>query len=258
MIVTVLGSLLMLGCMPDSTDEPNEHTNIPAGSTHQVCAYDDDDMLSARTNVNTADAWLFIESMSEAPSSIDLDSLPESERITAAFAVTAFFAPSFADIFSAFNALYVCTEEEYELTQCNWELVTDTTLKVETVVGVNQNYTATVTADEGDGFETITVVEGKIGDLGNLTINFYEEGVSTITRTSTRAANGTETVTYSATETNWTATETANCSGSLEYLSTEDDETVSVDASWTYNSNATSGTLEFFKTGMEATYQLDW
>jgi hypothetical protein len=257
MYLPLLSSALLIGCQPE-LDDPEKNVEIPEGSTHRVCAYNDNDELSPQTALNEAEDWLFIESLSEAPLAINIEALPEDDQFTAAFALTAFIGPGLTDAFAALNALYVCTEDVYELNQCNWEMDTDSTLKVVTTFGAGQNYTATVTADEGDGFQTRLTIDGKVGDLGNLTMSFYEAGVLTVTRTTTRTTNGTETVVYRSDETNWTATETSDCSGSLTYSSTEDAETVTVDANWQYSAANMTGSLEFFQTGMGSTFELNW
>jgi hypothetical protein len=252
-----MSSLLVMGCMPEAGDETETELELPADMTHRVCSFGDDDELLPQAPINEAESWLMIESLSDAPTHIDLDALSEDDQLVAPFAIIAFVAPGLTDAFAGFNALYACTAAEYELNQCNWELETGSTVRVSTVVGANQNYTATVTANEGDGFERIVVVEGTIGDLGNLTLTFYEEDLVSFTRVSTRTAGGTETVVYSSDTDNWTATETANCSGSLEYNTTDSGETTTIDATWAYNSGAMSGTLEYTRTGSQS-LDIEW
>jgi len=263
-IITAI-ALSLLSCAPEKDPDADSNPNNagPSSSTHQVCAFDEDndDLLKTNRPIDQALDWLLIESMVIAAGDIDIDQDPND--ITRAFAVTAFLAPSITDMFSGLNILYVCTEESYALDQCNWELETNSetgaSMRLSTTVGAGQNYTSTMQNNDGSGYVTQVVVDGVIGDLGNMNITTYKEGVAAVTRASSRTSSGTETVQYSSTDSNWIATESSNCSGSLDFDSTDKDGDVTrVDAQWTLSGDKTNGSLVFFKTGMDGDYQLSW
>ncbi|MFQ3231337.1 hypothetical protein [Reinekea sp.] len=258
-IITLFAALGVFGCSPESATPP-QNDNVKV--THRVCAFDesDDDLLKSNVGIDKSLDWLYIHGLVVAPGDIDLDNISEDEALLAPFAVSAFLAPGFADIFSAFNIMYMCTEASYALDQCQWQLDNEgKEIQVSTVVDGNQNYTATVVANDGSGEQTQLIIDGVIGDLGNLTISFYDEGILSVTRESSRSSSGTETVRYTSESANWTATETKACSGSLEYESIDDDNvTTTVDATWSLSGSKTSGNLEFFTTNMDATYRMSW
>lgn len=259
LLISILSATWLQGCLPETVEPDNQNTPPEAGDDIRICSFSDGngDELVAHKSANSAEEWLFIDSMSGASADIELD----DDDLVGAFAVTSFIGPSLADAFSGLNVFYACTSDVYALNQCNWEQVdteNNETLKVETVLGGGDAYTTTVSLDVGDGFETQIVLDGVLTDLGNLTIMFYDNGVVDVTRTATRSSNGTETVTYASAETNWTATETAGCSGSIDFDSSEDGETVTLDASWSLSGTITSGSLEYFKTGLDSTYHLTW
>lgn len=155
LLYLLLTSTLLYGCgAEDSANNATDNTGSDPTSgenvinaSHTVCKFDEDgEALVANHSIDEAQAWLLIDSMSEAASDIDLNSLPNSDQFEGAFAITAFIAPAFADVFSSFNVLYACSEPLYLLNQCNWEndFQESGTLKVETVLGSGQSYTTQV------------------------------------------------------------------------------------------------------------------
>ena len=220
-------------------------------------------MLSANSAIDKSQTWVLIESMTGAASDIDLNSIPENDRFLAAFASTAFLAPSFADIFSVFNSAYACTADTYAENECNWEQdFGETGLKVETVFGSNQSYTSTVSTREDalSSLQQSIVLQGTIGDLGNITVELYEEGINVGTRVATRSASGTETVRWTSEMTNWVATETSSCTGSLEYEDIREYNTITLDAQWTLGGTSTSGVLDYLSVSADdsASITINW
>lgn len=277
LLAVIIGSILLTACGSDDSadtsttgnglnNDGNTAGNGPLIETHRVCDIvkdnKGDDILTANEPINNGENWLLIESMSEASAEManKIKTLPEDEQFEAAFASVAFLAPSIADIFTGLNIIYTCTEAMYSLNQCNWDDIfqEDGNTKVDTVVGSAQSFITTVSsrADATASFQTITVLQGTIGDLGNLTLEFYEHGVNVGSRQATRTSDGTETVRFTSTKTNWVATETANCTGSLEYEDIRDDDTISVNAQWRLSGSNTSGTLDYQNTN--SSVSLDW
>lgn len=234
---------------------PDAETNVPSDNineTHQVCDFvkeeSDDSTLTANSPIDEEEAWVLIQSMSEAGSNIDLNSVAESDRFISAFAMAAFTAPALTDAFSVFNSAYACTSATYALNTCNWETNSaEKDIKVETVFSSNQGYTTTVSTreDSASSLQRSLVLQGTIGDLGNITFDIYEDGVNVGTRVATRSDEGTETVRWTSTATNWVATETSSCTGSLEYEDIKDDTTITVNANWTAVNKNTTGTLDY-------------
>lgn len=75
---------------------------------------------------------------------------------------------------------------------------------------------------------------GTIGDLGNISFDIYEEGINVGTRQATRSNDGTETVRWSSVDTNWVASETSNCSGTLEYGNIREQDIITVNVQWDF------------------------
>lgn len=242
---------------------PEENTQLSEKAfTHQVCTFDpeNDDEIRARVDIDEAVDWLLLESLTQAAG--DVVEHLEEDDFAGVFVSATFLAPSFADMFSGLNIFYICTEASYELDQCNWELVDEEAneiLRVQTTVDANKNYTATASQGSDLAMETILVIDGTIGDLGNLTINFYKDGLVDLTRVATRSAAGFETIEYTTENSHWIASESSECSGSLDFESTDSEGRITtLDASWTFGGSRTSGSLDYFKTGDESRYLLNW
>jgi hypothetical protein len=275
LLILLISSALLTACGGDSSSNaellPEQGTppeeNDLVNETHRVCNFvedeENDDVLSANSAIDVSETWVLIESMTGAASDIDLDSIPENDQFLAAFASTAFLAPSFADIFSVFNSAYACTEALYAENECNWEQdFGETGLKVETVFGSNQSYTSTLSTrkDTLSSLQQSLVIQGTIGDLGNITLEIYEEGLNVGTRAATRSASGTETVHWTSEMTNWVATETSSCTGSLVYEDIRESNTVTLDAQWTLGGTSTSGVLDYLSVSEEgsASITINW
>lgn len=156
-----------------------------------------------------------------------------------------------------------CTEATDTENDCNWEIdFGETGSKVETVFGSNQSYTSTVSTREDalSSLQQSIVLQGTIGDLGNITLELYEEGINVGTRVATRSAGGTETVRWTSEMTNWVATETSSCTGSLEYEDIRESKTVTLNAQWTLGGTSTSGVLDYLSISEEdsASITINW
>lgn len=263
--IILISSALLTACGAESSSNGDPSNLI--NDTHRICGFveneENDDVLTANKAINESQTWVLIESMTGAVSDIDINTLPENDQLLAAFASAAFLAPSFADIFSIFNSAYACTEATYTENECNWEQdFGDTGLKVETVFGSNQSYTSTLSTREDalSSLQQSLVLQGTIGDLGNITVEFYEESVNIGSRIATRSAEGTETVRWTSTMTNWVATETSSCSGSLEYEDIRESNTVTLDAHWTLAGVKTSGSLDYLSISEDdrASITINW
>ncbi len=257
--IVLLSSTLLSACGASSsssddtsniidTSAPNNLSN----ATHEVCNFitdeENESELVANSAIDEEEAWVLIQSMSEAGSNIDLNSVAESDRFISAFAMVAFTAPALTDAFSIFNSAYVCTSATYALNTCNWETNSaENDIKVETVFSSNQGYTTTVSTreDSASSLQRSLVLQGTIGDLGNITFDIYEDGINVGTRVATRSDEGTETVRWTSAATNWVATETSSCTGSLEYEDIKDDTTITVNANWSAVNKNTTGTLDY-------------
>ena len=276
LVTLLIASMLLSAC--GASDSETNNTDNGGGDigrddnegggtftqTHSVCAYEDDDsdngdsVLLASKALDESQDPLLIDSMSQAGSDMDIEALPEDQQFDAAFAITAFTAPILADAFATINLIYACTDAIYALNQCNWEL---DNIKVETQLGFGQSYITTVsTPTEGQiGFQQSQVIEGTVGDLGNMTFNMYEDGLNVGTRQTTRTDDGTETVRWTSTDTNWVATETSNCTGSIEYQDIREDGTINIDAQWSFDGSTSTGTYDFEKTGeTNLSITIDW
>ena len=276
LLAVLTSSILLTACVSENSNDQDligdDGTSTGGGpriETHRVCKHvednEGDSLLTANKAINKSESWLLIESMVEAASAStdEIDSLPEADQLEGAFAITAFLAPSFTDAFTGFNIFYVCTEAMYALNQCNWEndYQQEGTLKVETVLGSGQNYTTTVStkADASASLQQTLVLQGTIGDLGNITLDFYEEGSNVGSRQATLTDDGTETVRWTSPSTNWTASETSNCSGSLEYEDIRDNDTITLNAQWNFTGTSTSGTLDYQRVGdTSSALSIDW
>lgn len=261
----VLTTVFITGLTACNTEPPQNTTQNDVDrqvrETHQVCSYDDDSNLQANRPIDQAETWVLIDSASEAPQSIDLDAFPEDDFV-APFALTAFLAPSLSDVFSGFNVIYACTSEMNQLNQCNWSLSADENggepLSVATTISASGDYLAQVNVGDGASAELLATLAGTVGDLGNIVVTYYDEGVVSGTRQATRSANGAETVTYTSDTTTWVMQESSGCNGSLDFDSNEDGEVVTVDANWTFNGQSMSGNLTYFKTGLEGPYEINF
>jgi hypothetical protein len=204
-----------------------------------------------------------IDSGSAAALDIDLEAYPDEEQLKAAFASTAFVAPFLADSFAAFSVIYACTDEMYALNQCNWQDTYDVdgVVQVATTFISNQAYTSTIEVSESASaaLDTLLEIQGTIGDLGNITIKFYEAGTLVGTRVSTLTSSGAESVTFTSDSTNWFAEESANCAGTLTYEDVQETQTIAVNASWSLEGSSTAGelTAEFIDDTPE-TVRLSW
>ena len=265
LLTVFISSALLTACGAESSSSTDSSDLI--SETHRVCNFveneENDDVLSANSAIDKSQTWVLIESMTGAASDIDLNSIPENDQFLAAFASTAFLAPSFADIFSVFNSAYACTAETYAENECNWEQdFGETGLKVETVFSSNQSYTSTVSTREDalSSLQQSIVLQGTIGDLGNITVELYEEGINVGTRVATRSASGTETVRWTSEMTNWVATETSSCTGSLEYEDIREYNTITLDAQWTLGGTSTSGVLDYLSVSADdsASITINW
>jgi hypothetical protein len=80
------------------------------------------------------------------------------------------------------------------------------------------------------------------------------------TRAATRSTAGTETVRWTSEMTNWVATETSNCTGSLEYEDIRESNTVTLDAQWTLGGTSTSGVLDYLSVSEDdnASITINW
>jgi len=259
--IVLLSSTLLSACGASSSssedasniiDTPTSVSDDVSNETHQVCNFitneENENELVANSPIDEEEAWVLIQSMSEAGSNIDLNSVAESDRFISAFAMAAFTAPALTDVFSIFNSAYACTSATYALNTCNWETNSaENHIKVETVFNSNQGYTTTVSTreDSASSLQRSLVLQGTIGDLGNITFDLYEDGVNAGTRVATRSDEGTETVRWTSAATNWVATETSSCTGSLEYEDIKDDTTITVNANWTAVNKNTTGTLDY-------------
>jgi hypothetical protein len=264
-------SALLTACGGEGSSEKNPSIDVGSSNedgsvmeTHRVCKIDDSgDGLISNQAIDETEEWVLIDSMIVASSGIDLKSVPESDLLIASSAAFAFLAPSLADAFSPLYSIYTCSEATYSLNQCNWELDNSEggLSKVETVIGSEQRYTATVStrADATSSLQQSLVLEGIIGDQGNITFVLYENGVSAGSREATRSSDGTETVRWTSEATNWIATETSNCTGSLEYEDIRDTETIAVDAQWSLGGANTTGALDYQITGeFSASFSTNW
>ncbi|EAR08068.1 hypothetical protein [Reinekea blandensis] len=260
---TVLCSIplafVLFGCQPEGSNGDNQgSTDVDFKASHNVCNFDDDDEIVANDPIDQRSELTLIQSATAAAGSIEL----AEDDVTGAFAVIAFLAPSLSDGFMSFLTVYACTEESYAKNQCNYDVPANLNggvpVRVRTVVSSGDHYQTVVEMDEGSGYQTDLVVSGTIGDFGNLTFEIYDDGVLSSTRTSSRTASGSEEVVLTSASENWTMQETAGCSGSLEYDGTKNGDTVTVDATWSFNGSSMSGSLEYFKTGMDAVYTLNF
>ena len=273
-IAIVLTSSLLVACGggSESNDSPTDNDLSDGGvsfnETHQVCkskkGNDGEIVLTPSQGVDASAEWLLIESLTAAASDVDLDSIPEEKQFIASFALTGFLAPSLTDAFSSLNGIYACSNALYAENQCNWELdyAENGGFKVETTFGSDNQYTATVSTrdDAGSSLQKSLELSGVIGDLGNITFELFENGVSVGKREATRTAQGIETVRWTSSKTNWVATESSSCTGSLEYEDIKDDSTISIDAQWDFNGAKTTGTLDYVNVGENGTSSItiDW
>jgi hypothetical protein len=247
----------LAACSPEENTQQSEKA-----FTHQVCTFDpeNNDEIKARVDIDETVDWLLLESLTQAAG--DVVEHLEDDDITGAFASATFLVPSFADMFSGFYIFYMCTEASYEFDQCNWEIVDEEAneiLRVQTTVGANLKYTATASKGNDQEMETILVIDGIVGDLGNLTINIYENGLVDLTRVTTRSPTGFETVEYTSEDSHWIASESSECAGSLDFESTDSEGRITtLDSSWTFGGGHTSGSLDYFKTGNEGRYLSNW
>ncbi|WP_283787644.1 hypothetical protein QNI23_013025 [Bermanella sp. WJH001] len=273
-IAIVLTSSLLVACGggSENNDSPTDNDLSDGGvsfnETHQVCkskkGNDGEIVLTPSQGVDASAEWLLIESLTAAASDVDLDSIPEEKQFIASFALTGFLAPSLTDAFSSLNGIYACSNALYAENQCNWELdyAENGGFKVETTFGSDNQYTATVSTrdDAGSSLQKSLELSGVIGDLGNITFELFENGVSVGKREATRTAQGIETVRWTSSKTNWVATESSSCTGSLEYEDIKDDSTISIDAQWDFNGAKTTGTLDYVNVGENGTSSItiDW
>ena len=273
-IATLLSTCLLVACGggETSSDSPTGNDLSDGGvsfnETHQVCkskkGNDGEIVLTPSQGVDASAEWLLIESLTAAASDVDLDSIPEEKQFIASFALTGFLAPSLTDAFSSLNGIYACSNALYAENQCNWELdyAENGGFKVETTFGSDNQYTATVSTrdDAGSSLQKSLELSGVIGDLGNITFELFENGVSVGKREATRTAQGIETVRWTSSKTNWVATESSSCTGSLEYEDIKDDSTISIDAQWDFNGAKTTGTLDYVNVGENGTSSItiDW
>lgn len=252
-------AIILTGCQPEEPSENSQGSTDPTfKASHSVCNYDDDNEITANFPIDQRSELTLIQSATAAANEIDL----ADDDVTGAFAVVAFIAPSLSDGLMSLLTIYACTDESYAQNQCNLDVPANLNdgvpMRVRTVVSSGDQYQTVVEMDEGNGFQTDLTVSGTIGDLGNLTFELYDDGVLSSTRTSTRTASGSEEVVLTSATENWTMQETAGCTGSLDYDGTKDGDTVTVDATWSFNGSTMSGTLEYFRTGMDAVYTLNF
>jgi hypothetical protein len=244
--VAITGLLALTACQSDSSDG-NDTASTAGGETRQVCHPGDDGELSPRHAIDVSTTLVLIDSATVAAGDIDIDAMPQEEQLAASFAVAAFLSPSLADIFSSLPLVYACTDAMYQLNQCNWQegYNSDGEILVSTIIGAENSYTSVIKTSESASAQLQTSYEilGTIGDLGNVTVKYYEEGQLSATRVSTLSASGAESVRWTSELTNWYAEETANCSGSLTYEDIRETQTVSADAEWSFGGSSTAGEL---------------
>ena len=273
-IAIVLTTSLLVACGGGSENNDSPTGNdlsdegVSLNETHQVCkskkGNDGEIVLTPSKGIDASAEWLLIESLTAAASDVDLDSIPEEKQFIASFALTGFLAPSLTDAFSSLNGIYACSNALYAENQCNWELdyAENGGFKVETTFGSDDQYTATVSTrdDAGSSLQKSLELSGVIGDLGNITFELFENGVSVGKREATRTAQGIETVRWTSPKTNWVTTESSSCTGSLEYEDIKDDSTISIDAQWDFNGAKTTGTLDYVNVGENGTSSItiDW
>lgn len=273
-IATILTTSLLVACGGEdgSNDSPTGNDLSDAGTsfneTHQVCKYkkgsDGENVLVSAEGIDESIEWLVIESLTAAASDVDLDSIPEEKKVIASFALTGFLAPSLTEAFSSLNGIYACSDALYTENQCNWELdyAENGGVKVETSFRSNNQYTATVSTRENanSSLQKSLELSGVIGDLGNITFELFENGVSAGRREATRTAQGLETVRWTSSTTNWVATESSACTGSLEYEDIKDDSTITIDAQWDFNGVKTTGTLDYVNVDEDgaSSITIDW
>lgn len=273
-IATILTTSLLVACGgEDGNNDSLTGNDLSDGGTsfnetHQVCKYkkgsDGENVLVSAEGIDESIEWLVIESLTAAASDVDLDSIPEEKRVIASFALTGFLAPSLTEAFSSLNGIYACSDALYTENQCNWELdyAENGGVKVETSFRSNNQYTATVSTRENanSSLQKSLELSGVIGDLGNITFELFENGVSAGRREATRTAQGLETVRWTSSTTNWVATESSACTGSLEYEDIKDDSTITIDAQWDFNGVKTTGTLDYVNVDEDgaSSITIDW
>ncbi|ORT52607.1 hypothetical protein ST37_02275 (plasmid) [Vibrio sp. qd031] len=260
--VAMTGLLTLTACQSDSMDG-NDTVPTAGSETRQVCQLGEDGELSTSHTIDVSTTAVLIQSATAAAGDIDIDSLPQENQIAAVFALTAFLAPSFADTVSGFTMVYACTDEMYELNQCNWQegYGSDGEMVVDTIIGAGNSYTSVIKISESASaqLQTSYEIQGTIGDLGNVTVKYYEEGQLSATRVSTLSASGAESVRWTSELTNWFAEESANCSGSLTYEDIQEAQTVSANAEWSFGGSSTAGELTVvFDDDTPETVTLNW
>ena len=260
--VAITGLLSLTACQSDSSDG-NDTASTAGGETRQVCRLGDDGELSPSLATDVSTTSVLIHSATVAASDIDTDALPQEEKLAANIAVAAFSAPFIADLFSGFTLLYACTDAMYELNQCNWQegYNSDGELLVNTTIGAGNSYIAVIQVSDSAAsqLQPFYEIQGTIGDLGNVTVKYYDGGQLSATRVSTLSASGAESVRWTSELTNWYAEETANCSGSLTYEDIQETQTVSANADWSFGGSSTAGELTVvFDDDTPETVTLNW
>ncbi|MBU2865319.1 hypothetical protein KO489_15815 [Reinekea forsetii] len=253
--IPTLGLAAMLvACSPEEAKDNDQATKE---TNNNVCTFDpdDSDRIESYVAINNSEHWLHLESMITAAGDFQ-DTLSEDD-FEGAFISAAFLSPSFTDSFSSLFFFYVCTEETYALNQCNYSnenYQTGGSFEVKTTLLVDDAYKTTVTELDSAGLnpQNYLIIDGYINDVGNLTYRLYEEDQLIATRHATRSNTGVETVEYDTINGSWIATESPNCSGSLDFQLTDDEGFVTtIDASWSFSSGSTTGTLNYYNSASD-------
>ncbi len=257
--------LLLCACDNNNSNTVAEVApKSPSENTVRACAFDpdsNDDKLHPEIELNIAEDPIFIESTTLPMEDIDLQAMAEEERMLAAFAVMPFTVPAFSDTFAGLMSSFICTREHFELNKCNWEAsdaMFQHPMRVQTEFNGPQSFVSTIQSKKTGQWQTMLVAQGVLGDIGNGTHVYYEQGIPAVTRTFTRDSSGKETIAYASELTNWTATESANCSGNMSFSDIKDGRTIAFAAQWSFNGNRTSGSLEYSDSSWDEAVKLEW
>lgn len=163
-----------------------------------------------------------------------------------------------ADAVFLFSGMYQCTPELLRDNGCSWEMPAgdgDGNLYVSTALGHAQAYKTDVRRGlTADSAVLMMSLEGVVGDAGNLLVTLQADDGSDqrSIRTTERSNRGDEHITFSSGLDLHSASENADCSGSLEM----NYDGYRMKASWNWANNRTTGHV-LYNAG-KGDIQLSW
>lgn len=275
LLAIIFSSLILSGCQKDSgsTDTPNLNQPSPIKpnpsdkvATHFLCVTEkvngQSQVLAAqpRHGASTITAIDSVNQLSEdfnleVLSKIEFDLTTEQGRNefkTAMATNSSIMTSQMTATFSALILVHACSSQEYDSSGCATRVISPWTtedpeaeyIRLNTSIK-GQDYLRRIefsTSEYGPWTERMRL-EGKVGDIGNISLFSLLENGKESRLDYQRTESGDEKVQFTSDDMNFVLTENDSCSGSIDYHIISDIDEIKLDGRWQFSEGRTHANL---------------